>query len=341
VPAYAAAQERKDKRVRGQRKGDAMGYREKTCCGLTCLVVGLSTALSAGETALPTKADAGNGVFKDEPEARALYDKMIAAFRRPQTLSYRADYRWEARGRELGHCTYTAWLKKPNQFRVEGVSVRDGRSATIVGDGETLWLFWSGDRPHFSVEDDETYEKTRSNVYMKKPAPPGGHSIGHETVLLGVGMAMPVLDPSTFFGYTDSLQPYLDGVMGIGTETIAGEACDGIEVSIMKHQRSWYLWLSRQDHLPRKLKQVVRVSYDIITNEVWSDIAIDGPMAAERFAWSPPEGWRQWRLPRPEERLLKPGTTAPDFELALVDGKKVRLSDFRGEIVWFYLWRAG
>jgi len=306
------------------------------------LILSLSTGLLAQEAAPPGPVEAGPVIFKDEPQARALYDKMIQAFRQPQTLSYTSDYRWSGRGgRELGHCTYTAWLKKPNQFRVEGVSAKGGRSATLIGDGETLWLFWSGDRPHFSSEDDETYNKTRSNAYMKKPAPPGGHSIGHETGYLGVGMSMPVLDPSTFFGYTDSLQRYVDGVMGMGREKVGDEECDVVEVSIMKHQRSWYLWLSPKDHLPRKLKQVVRVSYDIIANEVWSDIVIDGPMPAEKFVWTPPEGWQQWRLPAPEEALLKPGTVAPDFELSLADGKKVKLTDFRDKIVWFYLWRAG
>jgi outer membrane lipoprotein-sorting protein len=306
-----------------------------------CLVVISCQGLDAQEAPRQEKEGTDQRIFKDEPQARALFDKMIEALRQPQTLSYKSAYRWEARGKEIDHCTYTAWLKKPNQFRIEGVSGDGQRSATIVGDGQTLWLFWSGDRPHFSSEDDAAYNKTRSNVYMKKPAPPGGHSIGHETGLLGVGMSMPVLDPSTFFGYTDSLQPYLDGVMGIGTEKIGDQECAGIEVSIMKHQRSWYLWLSPKDHLPRKLKQVVRVSYDIVTNEVWSDIVIDGPIPAEKFVWAPPEGWQQWQLPKPEDSLLKPGTAAPDFELPLVDGKMVKLSDFRDKIVWFYLWRAG
>ena len=306
------------------------------------VIVGFWGCLYAEEAARQEKAGAADGVFKDEPAARALYSQMIEAFRQPQTLSYKSDYRWAGKGgQELGHCTYTVWLKKPNQFRVEGVSA-DGKSRRpLSGDGQTLWLFWSGDRPHFSSEDGETYNKTRSNVYMKKPAPPGGHSIGHETGLLGVGMSMPVLDPSTFHGYTDSLQPYLDGVMRIGTEKIGDEECDGIEVSLMKHQRSWYLWLSPKDHLPRKLKQVVRVSYDIVAQEVWSDIVIDAPMPAEKFVWAPPEGWQQWQLPKPEDALLKPGTSAPDFELPLVDGKLVKLSDFRDKIVWFYLWRAG
>lgn len=305
------------------------------------VMLGLGVCVHGQEAGAVAKEGPPEKSFQDQPEARALYKQMIEAFRQPQSLSYKSDYRWEARGREIGHCTYTAWLKKPNQFRVEGVSADGQHSATIVGDGQTLWLFWAGDRPHFSTEDKETYFKTRSNVYMKKPAPPGGHSIGHETSLLGVGMAMPILDPSTFFGYTDSLQPYLDGVMGIGKEKIGDEECDGIEVSLMKHQRSWYLWLSPKDHLPRKLKQTVRVAYEIVAHETWSDIVVDGAIPAEKFVWTPPAGWQQWDLPKAEYLLLKPGTVAPDFELPLVDGKLVKLSDFRDKIVWFYLWRAG
>ena len=104
--------------------------------------------------------------------------------------------------------------------------------------------------------------------YMTKRASQARHSIAHETGTLGAGMSMTILDLSTFHGYTDSLQPYLDGVCHSGTEAVGEEECDVIEVSFMKHQRSWYLWLSRKDHLPRKLKEVVRVSYDITTHEV-------------------------------------------------------------------------
>ncbi len=313
-----------------------MKPRIAVCLGV-CLIACFWACLHAQET--PQKGE--NPVFKDEPQARVLYDKMIEALRRPRTLSFKSEYRWEAQGQELGHCFYTVWLKKPNYFRVEG-NHSDGRLAgTIVGDGDTLWLFWAGDRPHFSVEDQETYDKTRSDVYMTKPAPLARHSIGHEVGLLGTGMSMPVIDPSTFHGYTDSLQPYLDGVMGMGVETVGDEECDVIEASLMKRQRSWYLWLSKKDHLPRKLKQVVRVSHDIIMHEVWSGIVMDAEMPAEKFVWTPPEGWQRWELPKPEDLLLKPGTPAPDFELATADETKIKLSDFRDKIVWLYIWRAG
>jgi len=283
-----------------------------------------------------------NSQFQNEPAARALYDQMIKSMRAAETLSYESRYRWEAKNETLGDCTYTVWLKKPNYFRVETVKASGDQGGILVGDGDFLWIYWPRGRPRFSYEDNEAaYEKTRMKTYMKKPTPLGKHSIGHEVGLLGADMLMPTLDPSTFHGYTDSLQPYVDGVRSLGTEKVGNEECDGIEVSIMKGQRSWYLWLSKGDHLPRRLKEVVRVSYEIIQHEEWSNIAINGEIPREKFVWKPPEEWQQWRLAKPEERLLKPGQAAPDFELASADGSRIKLSDYRGKIVWLYVWRAG
>jgi len=278
---------------------------------------------------------------KDEPTAHALYDKMIETMREAETLSYKSYYRWGTEEREYSPCTYTIWMKKPNYFRVETLS-RGQKGGTLIGDGDYLWIYWPRERPYFSREDFETYKKTSKNVYMKKPTPIGRHSIAHETGLLGAGMSMTIIDPSTFHGYTDSLQPYVDWVRGIGTERVGDEECDGIEVSIMKHQRSWYLWLSKRDYLPRKLKQVVRVNYDIITEELWSEVTINADIPTEKFIWKPPEDWQEWRMPGPEEMLLKPGQEAPDFDLLLADGGRVKLSDYHGKsAVWLYIWRAG
>ncbi len=282
-------------------------------------------------------------VFEDDRDAHGLYDAMIAAMRKARTLSYQSDYRWEAEGRTLGRARYTIWMKKPNHFRLEASSRGDKRrTGVIIGDGEFLWLYWAGERPRFSRElDDDVYERTRRNVYMKERTPPGRHSIGHKTPLLGVGMGMTILDPSTFHGYTDSLQKYIDGVQSLSVEKIGDEKCDVIEVSIMEGQRSWYLWIARSDHLPRKLKQIVRVSYDIIMHEQWSNVTVNAEIPDEKFEWKPPAGWKQWTLPSSEEILLKPGTKAPDFELSSADGKKIKLADYRGKVVWFYIWRAG
>ena len=284
--------------------------------------------------------------FRDEPPAHALYTEMVNAMRQATTLSWVSDYRWEARGQTLGHATYRIWLQKPNYARLEATRVGETEPAGIlVGDGDYFWTYWLKEKLQYPWERAgkyaEEYEKHRRTFYMKQRTPLGRHSISHQVGQLGAGMCMTILDPSTFHGYTDSLQPYLDGVRGMGADAVGNEACDVVEVSLMKHQRSWYLWLARKDHLPRKLKEIVRVSNPITSEETWSAVTLNAEIPHDRFVWSAPPGWKEWRMPDIEEGLLKPGSKAPDFDLASADGGRLKLSNFRGQVVWLNKWRCG
>jgi len=273
--------------------------------------------------------------FKDEPGAHALYEKMIETMRNAESLSYRSRYGASGEGP-----AYAIWMKKPNCFRVETINNQGAECGTLVGDGGNLWIYWPlGNSPVSNETGGE--DNNQPEVYMKRTTPVGRHSIGHEVGWLRAGLGMTIIDPSTFHGYTDSLQPYLDGVRGWDTEAVEGQECDVIEVSFMKRQRIWYLWLSRQDHLPRKLKEIVRVARPIVGYEYWSDVQINAEIPNEKFVWAPPAGWQQWTPPDLEEELLKSGQEAPDFELLLADNTTARLSDYRGKIVWFYIWRSG
>jgi len=307
---------------------------------------GLAMALCLGVLhAWPQQTNAAEAEFQDNPTARQLYREMIRAMRKATTLSWAGKNRWNFEGRFVATDTYRIWLKKPNYARVE-MTRAGGKEAggILVGDGDYFWIYWPEGKLRYPWEQNgkyaEEYEKYQKKFFMKIRTPVGRHSIGHE-VFGNLGL-ITIIDPSTFHGYTDSLQAYIDGVRSLGASTLGGELCDGIEVSIMKHQRSWELWVARKDRLPRKLTQVLRVmDKDVVLEESWSAVEVDAEISNDRFAWSPPKDWQEWKMPDIEESLLKAGTTAPDFELAALSGGKLKLSSFRGQIVWLNKWRCG
>lgn len=307
--------------------------------------VGLAVALCFNVLrAWPEQANTAAAAFRDDPATHQLYREMVQAMRKVKTLSWTSEHMLQDQGRSYTSATCRVWLKKPNYARVE--VTRTGKQAPggiLVGDGDYFWLYWPEGKFRCGWERSgkyaEEYEKYQKKFFMKQRTPVGRHSLWHEVPYLGATM---ILEPSTFHGYTDSLQAYIDGVRSLGTNTVGGELCDGIEVSIMKHQRSWELWLARKDHLPRKLKQVLRVlDKDPVWEESWSEVAVDAEMSNDRFAWSPPKDWKEWKMPDKKESLLKPGTPAPDFELTALNGSKLKLSSFRGQIVWLNKWRCG
>jgi peroxiredoxin/outer membrane lipoprotein-sorting protein len=280
-------------------------------------------------------------VIENDPAARALYDQMVATMRAADALTYESAYELKISGMPSTRCSYKMWLKKPNHFRMEAFRADGKCTGILIGDGDQLWIHWPAGRPRFSSGDPAEYERTSTKVYMTKPTPPGRHSISHEAGLLGNGIIMTILDLSTFHGYTDSLQPHLDAVARRGTDEVDGEPCDVIEVSIMQGQRTWKIWLSQRDHLPRKLLETVRVSNTITAEETWTNVQLDGDIPAGHFVWKPPADWKEWQLPTPESQLLKRGTPAPDFELKLTDGATTKLSDYRGNVVVLTFWRVG
>ena len=237
-------------------------------------------------------------IFEDEPDARALYDKMIETMCKAESISYKSDYKFKAGSKLLASCTYTAWIKKPNYIRIEAVYTDADEAGVLIGDGDYLWIYWPGERPAFSFKDqlDNNSEETRLNVYMKEATPTGKDSIRYKTSRLGAGMSVPVIDPSTFHGHghTISRKPQIDGIKRIGTEEVRDIECDVIEVSFDKGQEMWQLWLSKEDHLPRKLK---RVQGDILIDELWSDVAVNAEIPMEKFIWTPPQGWNQYHYP--------------------------------------------
>ncbi len=291
-------------------------------------------------TALSQEKDPSDTLFEDDPFAHSLYDKMNQALLDAQTLSYQSLYHLEMPNLPPIICQYKLWMKKPNYARMEAYTMGSLRGI-LVGDGDYFWIYWPNGRPKYNYEDLDEYVKTRFNVYTKVLSPLGHHSLAHMIDKLGAGTVMTIIEPSVFHGYIDPFDYYLDGVRSLGTEKINQEDCDIIEVSLADGQRIRQLWLSQEDHIPRKLKETIKLGQNLIKDEVWTDIAINQQMEDDKFSWKPPEDWKEWQLADFRQGLLKPGTEAPDFDLKLADGKRFKLSEQRGKVIWLMFWRAG
>ena len=300
--------------------------------GAARLLLGMPVTAAGGDTP----------PFADEPAAHAAYDRMMAALHQARSLSYTSRYEYEAGGRPRVASTYQVWLKKPSFFRMEARSDDGEPEGVMIGDGTRLWIHWPKGRPKWEyVAESAADRETRFTSFLTKPAPPGRHSIWHEGRFLSSRMILPVLNASEFHGHVDSLERYLGPVRRVGVTTIGGEDCDEIEISLVDHQRSRHLELSRRDHLPRKLREVVRVNSDVVVREEWSAVVVDAELPDGMFAWSTPAGWTEWKLPDEDAGLLKPGSKAPDFDLASIDRGRIKLADFRGKLLWLCFWRVG
>ncbi len=276
-------------------------------------------------------------VVKDEPAAQALYTAMIEAIHHARSLSYMSMCN---RRDDVRICTHKISLNKPDGLYIEATNSPSTKSATLARNGTPLWIHWSGDRPSLLVDDPNSYNQERSNVYMRI-ALTADDSVRSEIARLGLAWFPPILDPGVFHTGRDPLESYRDGVRSRGPDWIGDEEYDVIEVSFMRAQRTRFYWLSRQDHLPRRIKEVVRTKQIEVTVEEWSDVMVDGEVSRKVFAWTPPEGWQQWNPPEPADSLLKPGQEAPDFDLSSALKGRIRLSDFRGKVVWLVMWEVG
>ena len=279
------------------------------------------------------------GRVKEGIAGRALYARMLETIRGARSLSFESEYVWQTDSMEVARATYRLWMKKPNLARLESESSDGDHRGIIVLDGRELWIYWPTGRPPIFGFDTTRYEKTSMISYLKKSASRGSHSLAHEAWSLGTGMSMTILEHSIFHGASDPMEEHFEGARRIGSETVDGEECDVVEASYLKGQRRRVFRISKRDHLPRALEEIVHVKRDIITRERWRNVVVGGDVPKELFTWRPPANWVELRMPSLEDGLLKSGVEAPDFEAPLADGTRFRLSEHRGKLVWLCFWR--
>ncbi|MCX5753194.1 MAG: TlpA disulfide reductase family protein [Candidatus Krumholzibacteria bacterium] len=312
----------------------------KSLGSASMLVAGVLSALATftASGATPPGRESG-AVVQGDVAALAIYRAMHAAIREARALSYESEYVRETGGKEIGRSSYRLLLRKPNYARLESRSEDGTKTGVLILDGRRMWIYWPDGRPYIHESDSAANTRDVRGSYLRKDARKGGHSIARETSVLGTGMSMTIIDPSIFLGSPDLMDALLESVKSDGSVNVDGEVCDIIEASYLKGQRTRVFWISRRDRLPRRLEETMRGKRDIVVRERWRDVVVNGTISKDQFRWKPPAGWEEYPLQSLDDGLLRPGSEAPDFELALLDGSRFRLSEHRGKVVWLSFWR--
>jgi peroxiredoxin/outer membrane lipoprotein-sorting protein len=285
-----------------------------------------------GETQYPADPN-----FMDEVKAHRLYDRMISVFGHAKSIYYESICWSGPEGSEsLRKSTYRIWMKKPYFVRMEA-GENNKITGTLVGDDKNIRIYWGDKRMTF---DGESFDKYNNTTYMQIPARKEYYFPANLVQELKTGIPTLVLEPNRFYGTEHTLDDVLDGVRNHGTEIVNGEECDIIETSYYDNQRSHFYWISRKDHLPRKVVSVLRVNVNLICREIWSNVLIDMDIPDALFSWSPPETWTQYVTPELKGNLLDKGSVAPDFELKSIDGRDIRLASYKGKVVLLYFWEG-
>jgi len=304
-------------------------------CAVICLNT-LAAALADDLLGVPP--------VKDEPAARAIYNSMLDAMKKADTLSYTNAYSIDGFGPLHLKSVYKVYLKKPNYARIE--ETIDGKLAgVIVLDGTTVWTWWPGGLPewgpYFTGEGKAKYDPVRMTSYRKVASTKGEDSLSYSSLFLDRSMGMLIVDPSVFMGSQGLMERQLDGVKSLPAEKITGEDCDVLEATLMQGQMTWKLWVSKKTRLPIAQTETVNWQQKRVKEERWSDVAVGGKIDDSLFKWSPPQGWTEFKFPDLNEGLIPVGKPMPDFDVVAADGAHLKLSALKGKVVWIDVWRAG
>ncbi|MDR3711101.1 MAG: hypothetical protein P4L33_22590 [Capsulimonadaceae bacterium] len=269
-----------------------------------------------------------------DPEALAVYREMIAAFRAAQSLSFeiRSEHRYWLADESVTGMT-RLWLSKPNQLRQESFDSSGALYATsVVSDGRLLG-YWYGKRPKYEGEEEDAYQRTCENAYYQRDVDMGStYPFLNDTAqVLRMMPFIQAVEPGLFFRREPPRNRLIVAYRSYGTEVVDGQICDivEIEMSIETPHRSTRIWIARSDRFPRRAIETWAGAMEWTTTEEWRNVSPIAEMPDGTFRWEPPDGWTRWSL-APDAGLIAPGTPAPDFDVALLDGGKLNPAKLRG-----------
>ncbi len=246
---------------------------------------------------------------QDEEKVVELLEKVRVRLKKADVISIKARESLNMDGAAVGSIDWEVMLKRPNQGRVfqdwgGGIGLLD------VWDGKTYWWYA------------EPYEK-----YSEKDQKGVPRIEGIDWVDL-------------FF---TEVQPWLSGKTGFGKVKVfpgkvGGRDCQIISIIDFYKER---LWVDSEGRVLKSEKYCEVDGSKFLRTFTYEEVDFSPAWKKSDFSFEP-HLWAENITPgpslRPDEHLLQAGSEAPDFEGLDLDGRPVKLSDFKGKSVLLAFW---
>jgi thiol-disulfide isomerase/thioredoxin len=293
----------------------------------------LSTAIAQAQTS--------GGKSKIDPKAKALLKKNAEAMLALKsysaecwtTLDYAPSQKRPKGGQHFEFSELVAI--KPNKMRYNGWAMIQGKDGKLSKKTQTpIYIFVCDGKQDFRQFGD-TYRVT-TNVephYLSTILEPWNGFYTAENALLFT------------MNYYETQEKTLKQLEVVGQEKVEGQLCDVIAYeyhAIYNDSRQDYKGKIAigKDGLVRRKVETVRFANrpGYTRTAVLRNIRTNFPTpSAQTFVYTPPPGVKkQEEIKR--EPMLADGTIAPDFTANDIEGKPIKLSDYRGKVVVVDFW---
>ncbi len=217
----------------------------------------------------------------------------------------------------------TVYIQRPGEVRIQAVPI------PTSGKKQEPTSF-------YLMANDKEYEFNGfENSYTTGPAPAAGAL--SKSQLWDMAAISPILYPAVVPTNDQGSKRAITTGMLNGVRTIIITDTDPTRrMNGMTETPFSRVWFNASTLLPMQKCEYVKLNSKVMLNlqlEI-NSIALNQPIAASQFVWTPPAGSKPYAPPT----LLRPGTNAPNFTAIDDLGKPVQLSDFRGKTVILDFW---
>jgi len=273
--------------------------------------------------------------LEEESAAKAIFHSMFSAIREASSLRAKIQHSTTYAGRTFETDSSTVWLKKPFLARIDSKR-NTGRNESLICDGIQTGVLWPQGRPTSvpgELQDTSLlkrqYQRFQSSLGL---ADPNVNTSSKQASILDLGI---------FHGISaNRFETNIEAYQLEETATLDGGLCRCVYVTYSNRGiYSLRIWVSYSDLLPRRIVYesdvhiVAENSSSMTSEEIWSDVEINGSIPDERFSWQPPVDGIEWTPPNPDSVIIQSGEHAPPFEFQGAKGERCVLEELAGRTV--------